>query len=91
MEEKAYDVEMIYIQSPAAGEYAIELIGRHQNTLKLNFKGAEGIEFNAHSAVEIKSTFLQMSETQSKVWNMRLGYPVNLKIRFTGRVIIESM
>lgn len=91
MEEKVYDVEMIYIQNPSADNYTVELIGRHQNTVKLNFSHVEGIEFNARSPVEIKSIFLQMSDSQPKAWNARLGYPVNLKIRFSGRIIIETI
>ncbi len=91
MDEKVFDVEMIYIQSPAPGSYTLEFIGRRQNAVKLNFRDAEGVEFNTHAPVEMKSFFLQMSDPQPRVWNMRFGFPVNLKIRFSGRVVVESM
>lgn len=89
MEETLYDVEIVYIQNASANDYTVECIGRHRQSVKLNFQDAEGIEISAPKSVEIKNSYIQMAEGESKMWNIRFTYPTTLVIRFTGKIIIE--
>jgi len=89
--EKYYDVEMIYIISSPGNNYSIELLSRRKGDAKLNFSDVkEGIEINAESPFEIKQSFIQLSDEQSKVINFRLSYPHNIAIKFLNKIIIES-
>jgi hypothetical protein len=90
MEEKVFDVSMIYIQNTSAGNYSLEFYCRNKN-VKLNYSNVEGIELIAKVPVEVKSSFTQLAEHLPKVWNMKLGYPTNFKISYSGRITIESM
>ena len=90
MDEKVFDVTMIYIQNTAADAYSLEFYCRNKN-IKLNFNHVEGIELIAKIPLELKSSFVQMADNLPKVWNMKLGYPTNFKISYSGRITIESM
>lgn len=90
MDEKVFDVTMIYIQNTSAGNYSLEFYCRNKN-IKLNFSNVEGIELIAKIPLELKSSFMQLTENLPKVWNMKLGYPTNFKINYSGRITIESM
>jgi len=90
MEEKVFDVTMIYIQNTSASNYSLEFTCRDKN-IKLNFSAVEGIEMRAKIPMELKNSFLQMTETMPKVWNMKLVYPMNFRISYNGRILIESM
>jgi hypothetical protein len=90
MDEKVFDVTMIYIQNTSAGNYSLEFYCRNKN-IKLNYANVEGIELTARIPMELKSTFVQMAENLPKVWNMKLGYPTNFKVSYSGRITIESM
>jgi len=90
MEEKVFDVTMMYFQNTSASNYSLEFTCRDKN-IKLNFSAVEGIEMRAKIPMELKSSFLQMTETMPKVWNMKLVYPMNFRISYNGRIIIESM
>lgn len=90
MDEKLFDVSMIYIQNTSAGNYSLEFYCRNKN-IKLNYANVEGIELIAKIPVELKTTFIQMAESLPKVWNMKLGYPTNFKVKYSGRITIESM
>jgi len=89
MEEKIFDVEMIYIENTLEGKYTIECIGRRRQNVKLSFSNVEGIEIDAKKPLEIKHSFIQMNESQPKIWNLKLTYPVNLIIKFVGKILIE--
>ncbi len=90
MDQKVFDVSMIYIQNTSADNYSLEFYCRDKN-IKLNYANVEGIELIAKIPVELKTTFVQMAESLPKVWNMKLGYPTNFKISYGGRITIESM
>ncbi len=89
MEEKVFDVEMIYIQNTLEDKYTVECIGRRDKNVELNFSNVEGIEIDAKKPLEIKHSFLQMNESQPKIWNLKFYYPVNLTIKYEGKIIIE--
>ncbi|MCP5106117.1 MAG: hypothetical protein GY950_22215 [bacterium] len=90
MEEKVYEVEMMYIQNTSGTNYSVEMTGRRCKNMKLNFSNVEGIEFNPQRALEIKSSYIQMSEGQSKIWNIKFAYPTNFGVKFiVGKIIID--
>jgi len=89
MEEKVFDVEMIYIQNTSKDKYTIECIGRHNKNVELSFSKVEGIEIDARKPLEIKHSFVQMNESQPKIWNLKFYYPVNIIIKYVGKIIIE--
>lgn len=90
MEERVYDVEMMYIQNTSGTDYSVELTGRRRTTMKLNFPGAEGVEFNPQRPLEVKNSYIQMAEGHNKIWNIRFAYPTNFSIKFVmGRVVID--
>ncbi len=89
-EEKYFDVEMIYIKSLPGDNCLIELLSRRKGDAKLNFSNVkEGIEINAIAPFEIKQSFIQLSDEQSKVINFRFSYPHNIAIKFLNKIIIE--
>lgn len=89
MEEILNGIEMIYIQNTSGDNYSVECIGRHHQTTKLNFSDVEGIEVNAVSSVEIKQSFIQLSEEQGKMWNIKFTYPEKIAIKYLGKILIE--
>ncbi len=90
MDQKVFDVSMIYIQSTAAGSYSLEFYCRDKN-IKLHYANVEGVEMIAKIPLEMKSAFVQLGDNQPKVWNLKLGYPTNFKVSYSGRITIESM
>ncbi len=90
MDEKVFDVSMIYIQNTSASNYTLEFYCRDRN-VKLNFSQVEGIEILGKVPMELKSSFLQLTESMPKVWNIKMGYPMNFRISYSGRISIESM
>jgi hypothetical protein len=90
MEEKVFDVSMLYIQNTAASNYTLEFYCRDKN-IKLNFSSVEGIEIIAKVPIELKSSFVQLADNMPKVWNMKMVYPMNFKITYSGKIILESM
>jgi len=91
MEEKVYEVEMMYIQNTSGNDYSVETAGRRSKNVKLKFANVEGIEFGGSTAIEIKNSFLQMNEGHPKMWNLRFNYPVNLSIKYMGKIIITTL
>jgi hypothetical protein len=89
MEEKVYEVEMMYIQSTSGKDYSVETMGRRSKNVKLNFSNVEGIEINSTRPLEIKNSFIQMNDGETKIWNMRFVYPTNLAIKYMGKIVIE--
>jgi hypothetical protein len=89
MEEKLYDIDMMYVQNTGDKNYVVECLGRHHQTVRLTFTGAEGVEMMAKVPVEVRQSFLQMSEREPKVWNAKFAFPVNLRISMTGKILIE--
>jgi hypothetical protein len=90
MDEKIFDVSKIYIQNTSASNYTLEFFCRDKN-IKLNYNAVEGIEIITKIPMELKSSFLQLTEYMPKVWNMKMVYPMNFKISYSGRIIIESI
>ena len=70
MDVRLNDIEMIYIQSTSGDNSTVECIGKHHKNTKSNFADVEGIEKNAIRSVEIKQSFIQMSEEAEKIWNI---------------------
>ena len=89
MQQKIYDVEMMYIQNTSGNDYTVETMSRRSKNIKLNFSNVDGVEINTQKPLEIKNSFLSMAENGSKVWNMRFSYPTNIKINFIGKITIE--
>ena len=90
MDEKVFDVSMIYIQNTAGGNYSLEFYCRNKN-IKLNYSNVEGVELVTKIPLELKSSFVQMAEHLPKVWNLKLGYPTNFKITYSGRITLEAI
>jgi len=89
MQQKIYDVEMMYIQNTSGNDYTVETMSRRSKNIKLNFSNVDGVEINTQKPLEIKNSFLSMSDSGSKVWNMRFAYPTNFNIKFLGKIIFE--
>lgn len=90
MEEKVYEVEMIYIQNTFGTNYTVETSGRRAKTVKLNFSGIEAVEIDAARPLEVKNSYLQLAEGQNKMWNMRFAYPTNLTIKAAmNKIVID--
>ena len=89
MEEKVFDVEIKYNQNTLEDKYTDDCIGSRDKNVELNFSNVEGIEIDAKKPLEIKHSFLQMNESQPKIWNLKFYYPVNLTIKYEGKIIIE--
>lgn len=90
MEEKVYEVEMMYIQNTSGSNYSIEFTGRRCNTVKLNFSKVEGIEFSPQRTLEVNHSYVQMADGQNKIWNLKFAYPTNFGVKLLlGKVIID--
>lgn len=90
MEEKVYEVEMMYIQHTSGSNYTIEFAGRRCNTVKLNFSKVEGIEFSLQRALEVKHSYVQMADGQNKIWNLKFAYPTNFGVKLLlGKIMID--
>jgi len=91
MEERVYEIEMIFITNPVNGKYQVECLSRRQQSIKLNFDNVEGIELITTKTMEIRNSFLQMGEGQNKIWNIRFTFPRNLLIKYSGKIVIEVL
>ncbi len=91
MEEKVYEVEMVYIQNTSGSDYSVEAMGRRSKNIKLKFSNVEGIEIDSSKPLEIKNSIVQMGDGQSKFWNMRFAYATNISIKFTGKIVIGAI
>lgn len=92
MEERVYEVEMVYIQNTSGDQYSLETMGRRSKNVKLNFSSVEGVEINSPRPLEIKNSLVQMNEGQPKMWNMRFNFPTNLSIKYSmNRIVIEAL
>jgi hypothetical protein len=90
MEERVYDVEMMYIQNTSGTDYSVELTGRRRSTVKLKFPKAEAVEFKPQRALEVTHSYIQMGEGQNKIWNIRFAYPTNFSVKFVmGKIVID--
>ena len=89
MEQKLYDIEMIFIQDQGDNRYRVECVGRHQNSVVLNFEQVEGVEMAATEGVELKHSYLQMSQDQGKMWNVKFKYPTAIAVKFVGKILID--
>ena len=90
MEERITEIEMIYIQNTSDDNYSVECMGRRKGSVKLNFSQVEGIEIKAQRPLEITNSYLQMSDKDSKMWNIRFAYPTELVVRYMGKIMIET-
>ncbi|MCP5049831.1 MAG: hypothetical protein GY940_21865 [bacterium] len=80
---------MKYIQNTSDNNYSVKTMNRSNKNFKLNFDKDEGNEVNATKSLEVKNSFIQMNDGQSKIWNMRFAYPTNLSVKYAGKIIIE--
>lgn len=89
-EQIAYEVEMMYIQNTSGQNYSIEFAGRRCKAIKLNFSRVDGVEFSPQRPVELKNSYLQMADGQSKLWSLKFAYPTNFLIKYAmNRIVIE--
>ncbi|MEN8222035.1 MAG: hypothetical protein ABFR36_02145 [Acidobacteriota bacterium] len=89
MEEKLFEIDMIYIKSSDGISYSIECASRRGKSVVLNYPDVEGIEINAAVTLELKNAFMTCSGRGEKIWNMRFNTPANLKISYSGKVLIQ--
>jgi hypothetical protein len=92
MEERVYEVEMVYVQNTSGNNYTLETMGRRSKNVKLSFTDVEGVEINSPKPLEVKNSLVQMAEGQSKMWNMRFAFPTNLAVKYSmNRIVIEAL
>jgi len=89
MEERLYDIDMVYVQSSAGRDYVVECLGRGGQSVRLSFTDVEGVELLAKVPVELRQSFLQLSDREPRAWNIKFAYPVNLRVSMTGKILIE--
>jgi len=89
VEERITEIEMIYIQNTSDDNYTVECMSRRKGTTKLNFSQVEGVEINARRPIEITNSFLQMSDKDNKMWNIKFAYPTEFVIKYMGKIMIE--
>ena len=89
MEERLYEIHSFYVRHTSEKGYSIEFLGRSQKITRLNFDEAEGIELLTDNSVEIKTTFLNLHDPDNRIWNVRFAFPLHLRVRFTGKILIE--
>jgi len=82
-------VELLYIQNSGGGNYIVEALNRRGQDIRLSFSDVEGVDVvTGGKAFETRNIFLQLSEDQDRVCNIRFAYPVNLQVAFSGRISI---
>jgi len=89
MQEKIFDVDIIYIQNVSGTDFQIECISRRSKNTILNISKVEGIELTAKKPAEIKNSYLQFGENEKSVWNIRFAFPVNIVVTALSKIIIE--
>ncbi|HLP47909.1 MAG TPA: hypothetical protein VK186_12470 [Candidatus Deferrimicrobium sp.] len=90
LEQKIYEVEMMYIQNTSGQNYSVEVAGKRCKAMKLNFSNVEGVEFSPQRAVELKNSYLQMAEGQNKMWSLKFAYPTNLSFKYAmNKIVID--
>jgi len=89
MEEKLFEIDMIYIKNTSLADYSIECASRRNKSVILNFSNADGVEINAPVPLEIKNAIMSCSSNGERIWNMRFSSPANLKISFSGKITIQ--
>ncbi len=89
MNEMIYEVELLYVQNAGGGDYVIEALNRRGQNVRLSYSGVEGVELvSSGKSFEARNVFLQLSEEQSRICNIRFAFPVKLQIAFSGRITI---
>jgi hypothetical protein len=92
LEQKAYEVEMMYIQNTSGNNYSVEVAGRRCKQMKLNFTNVEGVEFSPQRPVEVKNSYSQMAEGHNKMWSLKFAYPTNFSIKYAmNRIVIDLL
>ena len=89
MEEKLFEIDLIYIKNTGTNDYSVECTSRRGRSVILNYSNVDGIEINASIALEIKSAFMSCNENGDRIWNMRFNTPANLKINHSGKISIQ--
>ncbi len=89
MEEKIFEVDTIYIKNTGSTDYSIECVSRRKKSIILNYSNADGVEINAPVALEVKNAIMSCSGNNERIWNMRFNSPANLKIGYSGKIIIQ--
>ena len=89
MEEKIFEVDMIYIKNTSPTDYSIECASRRKKSIILNFSNADRVEINAPVPLEVKNAIMSCNANGERIWNMRFSSPANLKIGYSGKIIIQ--
>lgn len=89
MQETVRGVDMMFIQCTPDNKYTVEISGKQSKNIRLSFANVEGIELNASRPLDLRNSYIQMSNGQPKMWNMRFSSPTDLRIRYAGKIIIE--
>ncbi len=89
MEEKLFEIDMIYIRSSDGISYTIECANRRRKSVVLKYPEVDGIEINAPVTMELKNAFMSCGAHGEKIWNMKLNTPANLKISYSGTILIQ--
>ncbi len=88
-EQRLYDIDLIFISYQPQKGYEIEFRSRHNQVQTFVFTHLEGIEIKSLRPFEVRSSFLQLSDQSTRSWNVRLDFPVNIKLYELGSLIIE--
>lgn len=89
MDEKIFEVDTIYIKNTSRTDYSIECASRRKQSVILNYSNADGVEINAPMALEVKNAIMSCNNNGDRIWNMRFSSPANLKIGYSGKIIIQ--
>jgi len=89
MEEKLFEIDMIYINSSDGVRYTIEFASRRGKSVVLNFPEVDGIEIDAALTLELKNAFMTCGKAGDRIWNMKFVTPANLQINYSGKVMIR--
>lgn len=89
MEEKIFEIDLLYIKNTGPDSYSIECTSRRGRSVILNYSNVEGIEINASVVLEVKNAFMSCNRNDERIWNMKFNTPANLKISHSGKILIQ--
>lgn len=89
MEEKLFEIDMIYIRSNDGISYTLECASRRGKSVVLKYPEVEGIEIDAPVTLELKNAFMSCGAGGESIWNMKFNSPANLRISYSGKVLIQ--
>jgi len=89
MEEKLFEIDVIYIRSNNGISYTLEFASRRGKSVVLKYPEVEGIEINAPVSMELQNAFMTCGKAGDRIWNIKLSTPANLRISYSGKILIQ--